>query len=131
MLDPGGGGVTASMASFNASMTSFKKAAATGSFAVNEAGGKALLKAVRDMAAWVDGKMRELSDLARKQPLGTSNGANVMKPYLQQVATDERGFITQLREFRKSLTDAEQGILDAMRNYGNTDQGIQGNFRVV
>lgn len=124
-------GGMAKMAEFRSSMNMFKQAAATGSFAVNEAGGAALLRPIRDMAKWVDGKMRDLNDLARKQPLGTSNGANLMKPYLQQVASDEQGFITQLREFKSSLADAEQGILDAMKNYDSTEQGVRRNFRAV
>ena len=128
MLDVGGGG---GMAAFSASMANFKDQAAAGSFAVNEAGGQALLKAIRDMAAWVDSKRLELNFLAKQQPLGTSNGASLMKPYLVDVATDDRGFITQLHEFRNSLADAEQGILDAMKNYDNTEQGVRGNFRVV
>lgn len=131
MLDAGGGGGMASMASMGASMASFKQAAAAGSFAVNESGGQALLKAIRDMATWVDSKHTELNFLAKEQPLGTSNGANLMKPYLVDVATDDKGFVTQLREFRKSLADAEQGILDAMKNYKNTEQDVQGTFRVV
>lgn len=128
MLDVGGGG---GMAAFSASMANFKDQAAAGSFAVNEAGGQALLKAIRDMAAWVDGKTFELRLLARQQPLGTSNGATLMKPYLVDVATDDKGFVTQLKAFRDSLADAEQGILDAMKNYNTTEQGVRGNFRVV
>jgi len=127
MLDPIGG----AMASMASSMVSFKEAAAGGSFAVNESGGKALLTAIREMAKWVDGNLADLSTLGKQQPLGSSKGAELMKPYLQNVATDKQGFITQLREFRQSLADAEEGVLAAMKNYGHMEQGIQGNFRVV
>jgi hypothetical protein len=124
MLDAGGGGGVPSM-------IGFKQAAADGSFAVNETGGQALLKAIREMAKWVDENLADLSTLGRSQPLGSSKGAELMKPYLQDVVTDDRGFVTQLKEFRRSLTDAEEGVLAAMRNYNNTDHGASGNFRAV
>jgi hypothetical protein len=112
-------------------MAGLKAAAASGAFEVNEAGGQALLSAIRDMATWVDNNRLRLASLAREQPLGSSNGANAMKPYLLDVATDNQGFFTQLTEFRASLVDAEQAILDAMKNYDNTEHSIQGNFRVI
>jgi hypothetical protein len=127
VLDAGGGGGVFDMGA----MLGFKQAAADGSFAVNETGGKALLTAIREMAKWVDDNIADLSTLARSQALGSSKGAELMKPYLQDVASDDRGFITQLKEFRKSLTDAEEGVLAAMRNYNNMDHGVQGNFRAV
>lgn len=117
-----------SIGAMTGSMIGFKQAAADGSFAVNETGGKALLAAIREMAKWVDGNLADLSTLARSQPLGSSKGAELMKPYLQEVASDDRGFITQLKEFRKSLADAEEGVVAAMRNYNNTEHGIQGTF---
>lgn len=113
-----------------ASMVSLKQAAADGSFAVNETGGKALLVAIREMAKWVDENIADLDILAQQPPLGTSHGATAMKPYVQEVATDQQGFLTMLREFRTSLSDAEAGVLGAMSNYGQMETGIGGNFRV-
>ena len=118
-----------SMPSMAASMMSLKQAAADGSFAVNETGGKALLVAIREMAKWVDENIADLDILAQQQPLGTSHGATAMKPYVQEVATDQQGFLTMLREFRTSLSDAEAGVLGAMSNYGQIETGIEGNFR--
>jgi len=112
-------------------MIGFKQAAANGSFSVNETGGKALLTAIREMAHWVDSNLADLSSLGKQQPLGSSKGADLMKPYMVNVATDDKGFITQLVEFRKALSDAEEGVVAAMKNYKSTDLGIQGNFRAV
>ncbi len=123
MLDAGG------MAAMAASMVSLKQAAVDGSFAVNETGGKALLVAIREMAKWVDDNLADLDILAQQPPLGTSHGANAMKPYVQQVASDNQGFLTMLREFRTSLADAEEGVVAAMGNYQNTDTSAEGNFR--
>jgi hypothetical protein len=125
MLDAVGGGA------MGASMISFKEAAADGSFTINETGGKALLAAIDEMMKWVDDNLMHFDTLSRELPLGTSKGAEQMKPYVQQVATDDQGFITQLKEFRKSLADAQEGVKSAMRNYGHVEQGIQGNFRAV
>ena len=124
MLDAGGGGGGVP------SMTDLKEAATAGSFAVNEDGGQKLLTAIRDMAAWVDGNLADLGT-ANQLPLGTSEGANLMKPYMREVFTDDQGFFTRLREFRKSLVDAEAAIIEAMKNYKNTEDDIQGTFRVV
>jgi hypothetical protein len=45
-----------------------------------------------------------------------------MKRHMSQVATDDQGFLPMLMKFRESLTSAEQGINDAMRNYQSMDQ---------
>ncbi len=114
MLDVGGGGG-------KAMMSGLLKIANDGSFSINETGGQALLQAIREMARWVDENLGDLRLLAQQQPLGTSNGAETIKPYLQEVAIDQEGFLTMLQEFRTSLTDAEAGVLGAMNNYRNID----------
>ncbi|MFL6118943.1 hypothetical protein [Actinophytocola sp.] len=124
MLDAIGGAM-------GASMISFKQAGLDGSFTINETGGKALLAAIDEMAKWVEDNLADLSTLGKSPKLGSSKGADLMKPYVQKVATDDQGFITQLKEFRQSLADAQEGVQAAMRNYGHVEQGIQGNFRVV
>ncbi|HEX6356854.1 hypothetical protein [Actinophytocola sp.] len=123
-----GAAMGAAMGAFAGSMKQFAAAAAGGQFAVSPEGGDALLKAIRDMARWVDDNLIEGEWLAQQLPLGSSHGAEAMKPYLVQVATDDQGFIPKLREFRSTLADAEQGIMAAMENYDNTDQGARGNF---
>ena len=107
------------------------EAASSGAFTVNETGGKALLAAIRDMAAWVDENLADLNTSRRGLPLGKSNGALLMKPYMQQVFTDDEGFGTRLKEFRASLVDAEAAITEAMKHYRATEGDIQGTFRAV
>lgn len=116
------------MAGVSASMKGLKKAAAEGSFAVSETGGQALLVAIREMAEWVDGNLADLGTLSRTPELGSSHGAEAMKPYVREVATDKEGFLTMLREFRASLVDAEAGVLDAMKNYRTTESDTAGTF---
>jgi hypothetical protein len=122
MLDAGG------MAAMAASMQGLKQAAADGSFAVNETGGKALLVAIREMAKWVDDNLADLGTLAQQPALGTSHGAEAMKPYVQEVATDQEGFLTMLQQFRASLVDAEAGVVGAMNNYRHIETSVKSNF---
>lgn len=119
MHDVGGGGGL--MGDFLGSSTS-------GYFAVNDTGGEALLTAIREMARWVDDNAGALRSLAQQPPLGSSEGANAMKPFVESVATDSAGFLTMLTEFRKSLTDAEKGVLNAMANYREQDSGTAGQY---
>lgn len=123
MLDAGGGGG-------KAAMINFKQAAADGHFAVNETGGQALLTAIREMARWVDDNLARLGTLGQQPQLGTSNGASVMKPFVQQVAVDQQGFLTTLQQFRATLVDAEAGVIGAMNNYNNMDQDIAQTYSV-
>jgi hypothetical protein len=123
--------MTAAGGMFDMAVGQFLKAAQVGGFAVSETGGKALLEAIKDMAEWVDTNIDRLGHLDRQLPLGSSNGAVAMKPYMQNVASDKQGFLTQLREFRASLAAAEEGIIAAMKNYNNIDKGVEGNVRAV
>jgi hypothetical protein len=127
MLDAGGGGGAA----IGSMMASFNQAATLKQFAVSPEGGQALISAIRELAEWVDGNLSEANYVAQELPLGSSNGAEVMKPYMLETFTDKQGFIAQLKAFRDSLADTEASILEAMKNYDSTEQTIQGNFRVV
>ncbi|SMD23789.1 hypothetical protein [Kibdelosporangium aridum] len=115
--------------SIGASMGAFASAAAAGGFEVNETGGKALLKAIEKMQDWVNGQVLDLRQLAQQLPLGQSNGAKVMKPYLQQVASDSQGFLTQLTQFNDSLAKAAEGINTAMAKYKETEAAKSAAFR--
>ncbi len=113
----------ASFGAIGESMKAFAVSAASGEFAINpDTGGDALLKAIRDMKDWVDERRAHLNLLTNQPPLGTSHGANTMKPYVAEVATDSQGFIPMLLKFRESLDDAEKGISDAIDNYRELDQ---------
>lgn len=125
MLDAGGGG------GVPLSMAVLREAATSGSFAVNETGGQVLLTAIRDLAKAVDDNLADFKTVSRTLPLGSSNGANLMKPYMADVQTDDQGFFTRLKEFRDSLADAEAAVQAAMKNYGHMEEGIKGNFRAV
>jgi hypothetical protein len=125
MLEAGGGGGGLP------SMVGLVEAAASGAFAISPTGGQALIKAIHDLAKFVDDNLSDTNIVAQQPPLGSSNGAKLMKPYMVDVLTDDQGFYTRLKEFRNSLGDAESAINAAMKNYDNMEHGIQGNFRAV
>jgi hypothetical protein len=127
LIADGGGGAAADAIRQNVDM--FAGLAASGGFAISETGGKALLQAIQGLKDWVDTNRFALQRLGNQLPLGNSNAAVTMKPYVAQVATDGQGFLTMLMKFRESLDKAEQGINDAMRNYRVTDQGGQASFK--
>jgi hypothetical protein len=121
----GGGAATTGMQSIFDSMNSFAMTAAQGGIEVSAQGGKALLDAINAFQDWVDGQSVFIDMLGQQRKLGTSNGAKVMAPFVQQVATDGEGFATQLRALQLSLNKAKEGIETAMRNYQQTEQGNQ------
>lgn len=92
-----------------------------GGFAVDESGGEALLRAVRGLADWLDGHLGRLDALDREPPLGQTAGALAVKPHMRAAATDEQGFLTQLRALRQTLANAEHGIRAAMSDYQSVD----------
>ncbi|RLK62242.1 hypothetical protein [Actinokineospora cianjurensis] len=104
-----------------AAVGQFAALAARGAFAVNEHGGQALLKPIRDMVAWIDDQRDRFEVLRNVAKLGSSTNAEVMKPFLQDVAGDEAGFITQVLLLRVSLIAAEEAILQAMASYQQSD----------
>ncbi|MCE7009735.1 hypothetical protein LWC34_44040 [Kibdelosporangium philippinense] len=139
-VDEGGGGgqrsvdwgdIGKGIGSIGASMDAFAGAAASGGFEVNETGGQALLNAIRGMKRWVDRQQMGLLDIAQRLPLGGSHAAQVISPYVQQVAIDDQGFLTQLAQFSESLEKAEKGIETAMANYRATEEAKRSAFRGI
>ncbi|PPK66677.1 hypothetical protein V5P93_004714 [Actinokineospora auranticolor] len=116
MRDSDGGG-----GSIAPDISNFLGTAQSGGFAVNERGGQALLGAIRNLITWIDDNNANWARLAREPKLGSTNAAQVMKPFMVAVANDDRGFITQMRALRKSLVDAEAAIEAAIANYKEVD----------
>ncbi|WP_018681467.1 hypothetical protein [Actinokineospora enzanensis] len=102
-------------------MADFLQAAQSGSFAVNEQGGQALLTAIRNMIDWIDENQAGWRLLAQQPRLGSTNNAEVLKPFMVQVASDSQGFVTQMMAMRESLGKAQDAIRIAMANYKHTD----------
>jgi hypothetical protein len=110
-------------------MKNFKETAASGQFAVSASAGDEMLRVIRLMQDWVSGRAADHGLLDRKPMLGGSYGARAMAPFVQQVACDQQGFLTQLTQLRTVLADAEDGIKKAMANYRHTDHGVAGTFQ--
>jgi hypothetical protein len=115
-------GSSAPLEAIGKSVEAFAASAASGQFAVNEAGGDALLAAIRTMSTWLRDNQEALNTLAQQPRLGSSKAAKTMAPYVANVASDEQGFLTQLAGFDASLKKAEAAIKQAMANYQDTDR---------
>ena len=92
-----------------------------GGFAVEGRGAEALLRAVHDVADWLDGQLGRLDALDGDPPLGRTAGALAVGPHVRQAAVDDQGFLTQLRRLRETLAQAERGIRAAMSEYHSVD----------
>ncbi|OLR90206.1 hypothetical protein [Actinokineospora bangkokensis] len=114
-------GDAARLTAIGASVNAFAQSAAAGHFAVNETGGQALLSAIRRLAGWIEEQRASLVRLEQEPLLGGSNSAKVMRPYVQQVASDPQGFVTQLMALYDSLGKADKAICSAMANYHDVD----------
>jgi hypothetical protein len=123
-----GGGEPASK-SIMESMANFAKTAAEGGFEISNEGGTHLIKAIDDFQNWLDDRSEIIGVFEQERKLGTSNGAKVIGPYVQQVAGDDQGFITQLRALRDSLHKARDAIELAMENYRRTEEGTRANLK--
>ncbi|MBP2322169.1 hypothetical protein JOF56_002554 [Kibdelosporangium banguiense] len=108
-------------------MKNFKESAASGQFAISESGGESLIKVIRMLQDWLEG--HDTGTLEQKPMLGGSYGAKVMAPFLQEIASDEQGFIPQLARLRDVLADAETGVHQAMANYRRTEHAVAGTYR--
>ncbi|MCE7005418.1 hypothetical protein LWC34_21675 [Kibdelosporangium philippinense] len=108
-------------------MKNFKASAASGQFAVTQASGEDLLRVIRMLQDWLGGG--QANTLDQKPMLGGSYGARAMAPFVQQVASDHQGFLTQLGRLRDVLTDAENGVRQAMANYKQNEHAVAGTFR--
>jgi hypothetical protein len=108
-------------------MKNFKESAASGHFAVSEAGGADLLQVIRLLQDWLAGTDQGTID--QRPALGGSYGARAMSPFVQQVASDQQGFLTQLTRLRDVLGDAEAGVRQAMANYRQNEHSVAGSFR--
>jgi hypothetical protein len=108
-------------------MKNFKDSAQAGHFSVSERGGESLLQMLQRLADYVTSV--DPGALDQRPALGGSYGARAMAPFVQQVATDGRGFLPQLTRLAEVLADAEAGVKQAMANYRQTEHGIAGAFR--
>ncbi|SDD19911.1 hypothetical protein [Actinokineospora iranica] len=113
-------------AAIGSGISNFLNAAKSGSFAVNEHGGQALLRAARELLDWYDEERHRLARLAETPQLGSSNNAEIMKPLLVSVATDEQGFLTQLAALPAELLKFQEAVKIAMANYKQADENAAG-----
>nr|WP_042183645.1 hypothetical protein [Kibdelosporangium sp. MJ126-NF4]CEL15684.1 hypothetical protein [Kibdelosporangium sp. MJ126-NF4]CTQ93609.1 hypothetical protein [Kibdelosporangium sp. MJ126-NF4] len=108
-------------------MRNFKESAASGQFSVSDSGGEDMLRVIRMLQDWL-GTADQGGTLDQQPLLGGSYGAAAMAPFVQQVASDQQGFLTQLARLRDVLSDAESGVKQAMANYRRNEHAVAGTF---
>jgi hypothetical protein len=126
-IDNGGG--EPAIGSIMDSMAMFVKVATEGGFEISRQGGDHLLDAIDRFQDWVSDQSHRLRALEQERRLGTSNGANVIGPFTQQVANDDQGFVTQLIALGESLDMARDAIELAMESYRRTEEANLKNFK--
>lgn len=100
----------------------FLATARSGGWAVNDVGGQAILKAVRHGMDEIANVKSRIFHVAQPMKLGTSPDALVMVEFNKLVATgDARSFETNLDLFVEVLTQVEEAVQLAMRNYRNVE----------
>src|SRR5688500_9697386 len=112
-----------------ASMVNFATIATQGGYEIREKGGDHILKAIDDFQAWIKDQPERIASPEQERRRGRSNGAKVIGPFTQQVASDDQGFIPQLRALRDSLKEARRGIELAVEAYRRTEEATQANLR--
>jgi hypothetical protein len=104
------------------SMQGLTRAASSGGFAVNEAGGQALLNAVRTFRAELDGQRANLTKIKQSPQLGGSLGAICVAKHARRAAADDpRSLEVAIEKASRALDAFESGIHKAMANYRETD----------
>jgi len=105
-------------------MQGLTQAAAAGGFAVNDSGGAAMLAAVRDLRAELDGQLAALATLRQSPRLGTTPGALVAGEHVRRSATgDPRSLDAVIEQVGTALDEFESALRKAMANYRETDSG--------
>ncbi|KAA2264575.1 hypothetical protein F0L68_05550 [Solihabitans fulvus] len=120
------------LAGISQAVTGLKAAAAEG-FAISDAGGQALIKAIDTLSNKLDSALQQASILGQEPPLGLTPAAQVYKPFLATIATDpEQGLVPALKQLQQDLKDTKDSIQQSMESYQATDQsGKQGLHRAA
>ncbi|RZS44920.1 hypothetical protein EV193_101801 [Herbihabitans rhizosphaerae] len=97
-------------------------AAAKGDIEVEPTGGQALIRAIDKLQGFINEQEGNAVNRQQEPPLGDSNGARVIKPFVASVASDPgQGFYPMLKHLRTQLNTYKDAITMAMNNYKATD----------
>lgn len=106
------------------SMQGLTRAASVGGFAVNDAGGRSLLDAVRAFREELDAQRANLAKIKEPPRLGGTPGATTVAGHVQKSAGgDPRSLEAAIEKAAEALDEFETGIHAAMANYRETDAG--------
>ncbi|AHH95482.1 hypothetical protein [Kutzneria albida] len=92
-------------------VSQLKAASASGGFSITEEGAEPLLKAVADLKAEVRSHIMKSTGLAEVLPLGQTPAAQVYRPFMATVASDQaQGLLPFLHKLQTDLDDVENTI---------------------
>jgi len=103
------------------------KAAMSKDLEIDPQGAQAMIKALDKLEAGLgDMNSAHGHDIQAQPALGDSNGANVMKPWMQQVATDgSNGFFPVVDQFKEQIGKFREAVKAAEHNYRATEATIR------
>jgi uncharacterized tellurite resistance protein B-like protein len=102
------------------SATSFKAAAGSG-FHIEPEAAATLIKACEDAQHDLNKLMTQTMTIEQAPQLGKTPGANVVSKFTQNVATDNEGILSALRNLRQTLDDMISAYRKASTNYTETE----------
>jgi hypothetical protein len=115
-------------------MQGLTRAASAGGFAVNEAGGQAMLAAVRTCREEIDAQRANLAKIKQPPQLGNTPGAQQVAQHDQRSATgDVRSLESVIEKATQALDEFATAVRQAMANYHDAEAGnrtaLRGSYR--
>jgi hypothetical protein len=113
------------------SAQAFKAAAMSGQFSVDPAAVQVLVQKINNALGDLANTAGKVRVVQQQVPLGTSPGAQVMKPFLASVGDGHpQSLNLQLEALQQILIDTRDGLIATVKGYQGTDagsaQGIRG-----
>jgi hypothetical protein len=122
----------AAMQSMTQNMQGLKQAAESGSFAIDQAGAEAYIKAIEAAQDDLRTLDQQLFEVQQETKLGTSPDGLTMARYNQEGAVGgggTLGLVPAVEQLKQALEDARLAMLQAVRNYQAVDDGAANAFK--
>ena len=118
--------IWSSIGGFGDALNSLKAVGASGGWAINESGGRALISAAQELYEELGAILAQTDQLSEELPLGTTPAAQVYKPFMATVASDPaQGAVTVLTKLREEALEFKGEVEKAMAAYESADEAGQ------
>jgi hypothetical protein len=122
----------AAMQSMTQNMQGLKQAAESGSFAIDQAGAEAYIKAIEQAQDELMGMELELDHVQQETKLGTSPDGMALSRYNRESATGGSGtlgLVPAINQLQSALEDARLAMKKAVENYRAVDDSSANSYR--